>query len=290
MALPSPPAMTTLQIAGRRVAYRELGEGGVPLLLLHGYTGASEDFDPVLAGLAGRRRVVAVDFPGHGGSAGPDDPAAHSLVAAATWTLQVADALGLDEFALLGHSMGGLVAQRVAAAASQRLRALVLSATGLGAPRDEVSEPLMRMALTARDQGLEAAFEVVNTAFAESDLDPGFLAERRKREDELRARYLRLPVAAVVGGASALVTAMPLGAFLRGIDVPVLVIHGEHDYVWTPAEQALLARTIRGARRAVVPGTFHSPQWEDPQRWLDRVVEFLEAADEQPVKPRRVGR
>lgn len=48
------------------------------------------------------------------------------------------DSLGLGEFPLLGHLLGGLVAQRVAATASHRLRALVLSATGLGAPRDDV--------------------------------------------------------------------------------------------------------------------------------------------------------
>lgn len=282
--------MTTLRIADRPVAYREFGHGGVPLLLLHGYTGGREDFDPVLEGLAAQRRVIAVDLPGHGESPGGDDPASYSLAATTAWTLELADALGLDEFALLGHSMGGLVAQRVAAAASQRLRAVVLSATGLGAPREEVTDPLTRVAVTARDQGVEAAFQVAAAAFAESDLDPDFLAERRKREDELRARYLRMSVAAVVGGARALLTAMPLGAFLRGIDVPVLVIHGEHDYVWTPTEQALLTRTIRGARRVVVPGTFHSPQWEDPEAWLVPVAEFLRTADERPVKPRRGGR
>jgi len=271
--------MTTLEIAGRTVAYSELGDGGVPLLLLHGYTGGREDFDPVLAGLADGRRVIAVDFPGHGGSEGDDDPAAHGLAVTSAWTLEVADALGLEEFSLLGHSLGGLVAQRVAAAASHRLRALVLSATGLGAPRDEITEPLTRVALAARDQGLEAAFEVTAAAFAECDLDPDFLAERRKREPELRARYLRLPVPAVVGGARALLNAMPLGAFLRGIDVPVLVIHGEHDYVWMAAEQALLARTVLGARRVVVPGTFHSPQLEHPEAWLRLVVPFLETAE-----------
>ncbi len=270
--------MRMLEIAGRAVALVERGEGGVPLLLLHGYTGSKEDFAPVLDALAADRRVVALDLPGHGGSLGPDDPGAYGLAASARWVLEAADTLGLGEFHLLGHSMGGLVAQRVASAASQRLVSLVLASTGLGALREEVAEVAVRAAVAARDEGLGAAFDAHQTAMVEAGLDPrpvpGGLTEA-----ELRDRFRRLHPAAVVGGARALVTAMPLGAFLRGIDVPVLVVHGERDWAWTPPEQALLARSVRGARLAVVPDAVHSPQMENPRAWLAAVTPFLAAAD-----------
>lgn len=264
-----------VDVDGAPVAYREAGEGpGPPLLLVHGFTGSKEDFDPVLDDLARDRRVVALDLPGHGESRGSDDPTAYGLSSAATWLLRAADALGLGEHHLLGHSMGGLIAQRVAAAASQRLHSLILMDTGVGAVREEVGDHLTRMATTAREEGMAAAFEVVRSAPRPHARPPA-----PELEQFLRERFLSLNPAAVVGGASSLITAMPLGAFLRGIDIPVLVIHGEHDDAWTAEEQILLARSVRGAELVVIPDSVHSPQRENPKAWLEAVTDFLERAD-----------
>lgn len=275
--------MPTIRMDGRRVDYSSAGAGTrPPLLLVHGYTGSKEDFEPVLDGLAGDRPVVAVDLPGHGGSEGTTDPDGYALAASAAWLVRFADAVGLGDHHLLGHSMGGLISQRVAAAASQRLRSLVLASSGLGALRREAADAVARVAVVARDDGLEAAYEESQRRYAELDLDPGAMVARKAREDYVRRRYLALEVAAVVGGARNLITAMPLGAFLLGIDIPVLVLHGEADYAWTPAEQALLARTVRGAELAVVPDSYHSPQLENPSAWLDAVAPFLRRADALP--------
>ncbi|MPZ74064.1 MAG: alpha/beta fold hydrolase [Nitriliruptorales bacterium] len=266
----------TTTVDGRVTTYHEAGDGGGhPILLVHGYTGSADDFDPVLGGLAMDRRVVAVDLPGHGGSEGPDDEDVYGLTASSAWLLRFADAVGLDEFHLLGHSMGGLVVQRTAAAASQRLYSLVLMATGLGALREEACDLVVRMAVAARDHGIQAAWREVQSRPPRSvaaAVDP-------VREEFVRRRFMAFKPAALVGGARNLIAAEPLGAFLRGIDIPVLVIHGEHDDAWTPAEQALLARTIRRARHVVVPGAVHSPQWENTDYWLKSVRTFLSEAD-----------
>jgi pimeloyl-ACP methyl ester carboxylesterase len=271
--------MPTLRLDGRSAAYLDQGSGDPPLVLVHGYTGAKEDWAPVLGALAEDRRVVALDLPGHGDSEGLDDPDAYGLAATAQWVLRVVGWLGLGDVHLLGHSMGGLVAQRVALAASQRLRSLVLMATGLGALREEVGDRLTQVAAVAREQGLEAAFELSQRLMAAVEFDPQTRLEREARVEELRARYLRLAPAAVVGGANNLVTALPLEAFLRGIDIPVLVVHGDKDYAWTPAEQRLLWRTVNGAQLAVVPDAYHSPQWDNPRAWLEAVRGFLAWVD-----------
>src|SRR3712207_6434966 len=123
--------MTTLTIDGRRAAYVRAGAGrAAPLLLVHGFSGSKEDFDVVVEELGTDRPVIAVDLPGHGESEEPDDPSAYGLAALAGWVLRFADEAGLEEFHLLGHSMGGLVAQRTAAIASHRLASLTLMATG----------------------------------------------------------------------------------------------------------------------------------------------------------------
>ncbi len=273
--------MTTITIDGRPVAYRERDGGpGAPLLLVHGFTGSKEDFDAVVDGLAADRRVVAVDLPGHGGSAGPDDPAAYGLAVTAAWVLRAADVLGLGEFALLGHSLGGLVAQRVASTSSQRLRCLVLADTGVGALREEAAEVVTRIALAARDRGLAAAWEEVRRRpAADGGLRASVTPDDPAREAFVHRRLLSLNPVAVVGGARALIGAVPLGAFLRGIDIPVLVVAGEDDDYWTVAEQRLLAAVTAGAEFAVVPGAAHVPQLENPGYWLKVVRDFLARAD-----------
>lgn len=263
--------MPTLRTDGRTVAYDSAGDGpGAPLLLVHGFTGGRDDFAGVLDRLGAQRRAVAVDLPGHGGSAGPDDPSAYGLSALADWALRVAGALGLEGFHLLGHSLGGLVAQRVAAAASQHLRSLVLMDTGLGAPREEAARRAARVAVAARDEGPEAALDASQAG--------GVPLDSEQRRAAL-SRFRALNPVAVVGSARGLVQATPLGAFLRGIDLPVLVVHGVDDDVWTPSQQRLLAATIPGAEHVVVPRAGHSPQRDNPEAWLAAVNGFLGRVD-----------
>ena len=263
-------------VDGRRVTYLRAGNSrATPLVLVHGFTGSKDDFAPVLDSLAADRPVIAVDLPGHGESEGTDDPAAYGLSTTSAWLLRFVDEIGLEDFHLLGHSMGGLVVQRTAAVASQRLASLILMSTGLGALREEAGDHVTNVAIAARDQGVAAAWEVGLQRPAREFVLP---ADPQREEFHYR-RFHALPAAAIVGGARNLISAAPLGAFLYGIDIPVLVIHGEHDDAWLPSEQALLARTIAGARLVVVPDAVHSPQLENRDYWTKAVTGFLAEAD-----------
>jgi pimeloyl-ACP methyl ester carboxylesterase len=160
--------------------------------------------------------------------------------------------------------------------ASQRLRSLILMSTGLGALREEAGDHMVRVALAARDRGMAAAWDEVLQRPANEFAQP----PDPDRVKFVHRRWHALDPAAVVGGVRNLIGAAPLGAFLYGIDIPVLVVTGEHDDAWTPAEQALLARTIAGARHVVVPGAVHSPQMENADYWLKAVRGFLAEADD----------
>ena len=267
----------TTTVDGRPVTYLKAGGARTtPLLLVHGFTGSKEDFAPVLDALAADRPVVAVDLPGHGGSEGTDDPAAYGLGVSASWLLRFADEIGLEDFHLLGHSMGGLVVQRTAAIASQRLQSLILMSTGLGALREGAADHVAAVAQAAHDEGMAAAWDAnlkrPQPAWQGAARDP-------ERDAFVYRRYLGLSPAAIVGGARNLINAAPLGAFLYGIDIPVLVVSGEHDDAWTLDEQAMLARTVAGARHVIVPDSAHSPQIENRDYWLKAVLEFLAEAD-----------
>src|SRR5580765_970969 len=91
------------------------GEGGRPLLLIHGFTGAKEDFTDWLDPLAKRGwHAVAPDLRGHGGSAHPEQETDYSFEIFAADMVKLTDALGWDRFVVLGHSMGGMIAQVLA--------------------------------------------------------------------------------------------------------------------------------------------------------------------------------
>src|SRR4051812_33810559 len=108
----------------------EAGDGGRPLLLLHGFTANRAEVADVLAPLAAWGwHAVAPDLRGHGRSDHPADAAAYSFEILADDVLALADHLHWERFVLLGHSMGGAVAQLVALDRPERLTGLVLAST-----------------------------------------------------------------------------------------------------------------------------------------------------------------
>src|SRR3954468_18845733 len=114
----------------------DAGKGGRPFLLVHGFTGAKEDFTDWLDPLAARGwHAVAPDLRGHGGSAHPDKETDYSFEIFADDMVRLADALGWDRFVLLGHSMGGMIAQQLAlSTAGARLDGLILMDTSPSTP------------------------------------------------------------------------------------------------------------------------------------------------------------
>jgi pimeloyl-ACP methyl ester carboxylesterase len=103
--------------------YAEHGEGR-PLVLLHGGIGSTEMFAPALPALAARRRVVAVDFPGHGRSPDVDRPLRPDLLADDIAAL--IEDLGIAPADVLGYSLGGETAFRLAVRHPAAVRRLVL--------------------------------------------------------------------------------------------------------------------------------------------------------------------
>jgi pimeloyl-ACP methyl ester carboxylesterase len=106
-----------VQVGEVKLAIAEAGLGGRPLLLLHGFTGSKEDFSDWLDPLAELGwHAVAPDHRGHGESSKPKGVGAYSMSILAHDSVALVDTLGWHRYALLGHSMGGYVAQLVALA------------------------------------------------------------------------------------------------------------------------------------------------------------------------------
>lgn len=255
----------------------EAGAGGRPLLLLHGFTGAGTDFADHLDALAEAGfHAVAPTQRGHLDSAAPPDEADYSLDRFAIDALALADALGWARFTLLGHSMGGMVAQVLVLTAPERVESLVLMDT---CPGPVAIDPVTAngAAQLVRAEGMDAL------ADAMAALGPGpletpaaaRLRETRPELDELNDRKLRGSAAPMYAAMATEMLAQDdrLGA-LRTLDLPTLVVVGELDAPFRAASERL-AEAIPGALLEVVADAGHSPQVEAPEAWAKVVLGFL---------------
>ena len=255
----------------------EAGAGGRPFLLLHGFTGAKEDFAGHLDHLAAAGwHVVAPDQRGHGASDKPADEADYGFDALAGDALGLADALGWDRFVLLGHSMGGMVAQVVALGAPDRVDGLVLMDTGHG-PVPVERDMVERAASLCREVGMAAFADVLDRA-GPSPLETEAarkLKEARPDLVEANARKIRACSPAMYSAmALAMLDADDRLADLARVAVPTLVLVGELDGPFVKASRRM-ADAIPGARLEVVPDAGHSPQEEAPELWAKALTSFL---------------
>ncbi len=258
---------------------------GPGLLLVHGFGGAKEDFADHVGALAVDHTVVVADHRGHGASDGPDDPAAYSAAAHSpdthsferlvTDTFAVADALGLERFRLLGHSMGGMVARRMVLERPERIEALVLMDTAPG-PIPSFDVDLMDAGgIVALTQGKAALKELLdlgtplNTPAYERLLAerPGYQEFQDQKWDALSEVMWGVLVSVIAHQAN------DLPEFAT-ITCPTLVIVGELDQPFLAPSRAM-AEAIPDARLAVIPDAGHSPQFENPEAWISLLKEFL---------------
>jgi pimeloyl-ACP methyl ester carboxylesterase len=271
---------TGVHLGDVRLAIAEAGIGGRPLMLVHGFTGAKEDFTDFLEPLAeGGWHAVAPDLRGHGASDHPADEESYSLAIIAADLLALADALGWGRFVLLGHSMGGMVAQHLLLAEPERVRGLVLMDTTHG-PVDWVEADTAALAAAVvREEGIAALMEALKLLRADDPLmTPAFLRlleEKPGYSEFCDAKLLASAPAMWLAMASALLTQPDRLDLLAEVDVPTLVIVGEQD---TPfiAHGERMAKTIPGARLAIIPDAGHSPQFENPGAWWSELSSFLE--------------
>ncbi len=258
----------------------EAGAGQRPLLLVHGFTGAKEDFTDWLGQLAALGwHAVAPDLRGHGASSMPAAESAYSFELMAGDCLRLADALGWDSFVLLGHSMGGMIAQFMALAAPGRLTGLILMDTAPG-PLSNLDPDLVNAAVSiVRTEGMGRLAEMM--AEVEGPLitpaNRRLLAERpgyaefedRKFRGTSPAMYAALaPVFITI--EDRLEKLAPVLASL-----PVLVIVGEQDKPFTGPSQAMAAALGQGTTLAVISDAGHCPQFENTAEWWTALETYL---------------
>jgi len=250
--------------------YRETTGSGPDLVLLHGWGLHGGIFDALAAALTATHRVTRLDLPGHGHS--PFEPPFEDLDSLASL---VADSLPAA-CTLVGWSLGGLVALRLAAMRTPQVRRLVLVAT---TPRF-VAGPDWSHGL-ASEVVEEFALELARDHRAVLDR---FLALQARGDERQRAliRELRLLVhqreaprpAALAAGLDVLREA-DLRVETRHVRAPTLVIGGAYDRLTPPAAGRYLAEHVPSARHVLMPRASHAPFLSHPDGFLHALGAFL---------------
>ncbi len=248
---------------GISIHVEERGTGDVSLVFLHYYGGSSRTWKYVTARLAPNFHTIAIDHRGWGESDAPAD--GYCLIDLAADAEGVIAALKLRRYVLIGHSMGGKVAQLMASRQPAGLAGLVLVAPSPPSP--------MVMPAQAREM---MAGAYVSRETVEATIDTVLTAKPLSAEDREQV------IADSLRGAPQAKVAWPrftsledIAAEVGDIDVPTLVIAGASDRVDPPIRlQAELLPRIPQAVMHILPGTGHLSMLESPDAVAALIAEF----------------
>ncbi|MBP1207382.1 pimeloyl-ACP methyl ester carboxylesterase/ketosteroid isomerase-like protein [Duganella sp. 1411] len=257
-----------IETNGTRIHVRQQGGGELALVFLHYYGGSSRTWDPVAAKLSGRYRIVAIDHRGWGES---DAPAhGYGIADLSADAEGVIHTLGLQRYILVGHSMGGKVAQLMASQRPAGLEGIVLIAPSPPSPMALSEE--QRATLAGAYQSRQSVEFVIDNVLTAKPLDAASRAQ--VIEDSLKGAPQAKAAWPDVGMREDITKAV------SSIDVPTIVISGEHDQVdrVTTLQAELLPR-IPHAALHVLPGVGHLSPLEAPEAIAQKIAWFIEAIE-----------
>jgi pimeloyl-ACP methyl ester carboxylesterase len=280
-----PPKPKRLRLHGHTVSYRAAGDGPL-ILLVHGITSSCQTWDRVIPGLARRHAVLAPDLAGHGASDKPRGD--YSLGAHASGLRDLMVALGHERATLVGHSLGGGIAMQFAYQFPELCERLVLvDSGGLGR---EVS-PLLRAAtlpgselvlpLLAASRLLDAG-ALLGSALGRVGLRFGTDLEEIARghgtlsDAGSRAAFLHT-LRSVVDPGGQRVNATNRLYLAAGM--PLQLIWGERDSIIPVAHARAAHKRLPGSRLAVFSRSGHFPQLDEPERFLEALIDFMDETE-----------
>jgi proline iminopeptidase len=283
----------TIPAPGGNVWYRTVGEGGVPLLCLHGGPGMSHDYIATLGDLADRRKVVFYDQLGCGKSDRPDDPALWTIERSVAEVEAVREALGLTRFHLFGNSWGGWLAAQYVLDRQPDLVSLTISSSPPSVERCVREMNELRRQLPADvqkvldDHEARQFFQCPEYTAAimvfykrhlcrlepwpegvEQALGPGFGA----------GPYMTMWGPSEFGPVIGNLNGWDITDRLREIRVPTLLTVGRYDEMW-PSHMADMQVGIPGSELVVFEQSSHMAFQEEREAYMATMNRFLDRAE-----------
>jgi pimeloyl-ACP methyl ester carboxylesterase len=253
-------------VDGRAIPYEDTGGDGMPVVLAHGFFMDGSMFDPQVAALRDRYRLITYDERGHGAAA--DHPGPYTYWDLAEDLAGLLDHLGIERAVVGGMSQGGFVALRLALRHPERVIGLVLLDSQAGVELEEK----------------RAEYEAMRSVWEEdgpSELMAGMVAAIILGDYPGNPHWIRRWIARYPTGLGQIYTTLmdrdDITARLPEIQAPALVVHGEDDAA-IPMEraEALCAGLAGCSGIVVVPGGSHSANLNRPEPVNAAMAAFLD--------------
>ncbi|NWG15983.1 MAG: alpha/beta hydrolase [Chloroflexi bacterium] len=280
-------------VDGYRLAYVTAGDPSAPpVVMVHGWLSHARIWRQTLDALRDSHYCVALDLLGHGFSDKPPD-GDYSIPAQAARVLRLADALGLDTFAYMGHSMGGMIGLYIASTAAPERVTRLIDVSGVANGR---LSPYVRRLLTpiyATGAIFPAIWSFSRVAMRwrwyAITYDRALYADPRRAFEPVESedRQMALMPGNEIPAYRDLqaIAALDLTEALARVQAPTLVLFGKSDGT-VPVENGHLAhRRIPNSRLVLLDDCGHIPMTEQPLAYLDAVQAFLA----EPTAPRVVS-
>jgi 3-oxoadipate enol-lactonase len=248
---------------GVRVRYRRRGTGPI-VVLLSGYAASSRCFDALAERIEGERTVVAIDNRGAGASDVPRGE--YTVEELAEDARAVLEHLSLGSAVLVGHSMGGFIALRLALTHRELVSRLVLLSTaalGYAGASERARRALFRTSGSAR----EIIAGILDVGLGSRTRGAGGKARARFEADLLAAP----PRGRGVAGQRAAISRFDMRDELHLVAPPAVVVHGDEDEIIPLTRAGELALNLPDARLMTLPGVGHFPMAEA----LDEVASIV---------------
>jgi len=264
-----------VDVDGLHIHYKDTGPKDAPvLLLLHGFASSLQTWDAWSTQLEPHYRVIRLDLPGFG-MTGPSPVHDYSEENDLATLTHFVDKLGLSNFSVIGHSMGGKMAWGLAASMPNRVKALVLMAPdGFPATKDIGSKPYAMPSIMG-----VIKFSLPKYLVKKS-IEPAFF-DVNALDDRLVNRYydmLRAPGvrAAILARSNQTIYTDPVPRLLK-ITAPTLLIWGEQDQMIPSSNAQSYANVLAKSQTILLPKLGHLLQEEQPEVAVKHVAEFLDA-------------
>lgn len=271
---------------GLKVHYRDQGKrDGPTLVLVHGFAASLHTWEPWVARLGSRYRIITLDLPGFGLTSAPEG---YTLTRSAFVDVvdQVTTRLGVTKFVLAGNSMGGGVAWNYALAHPDKLEGLVLvDAAGWPQQRSGGRDGPFIFKVLKNPVGRVLIKDLDTTAMTRAGLKDAFAPTPRMVDDAMVARYVEMSrapghkdiILGLMGGYDPADAASK--EKLGKITVPTLILHGDTDRLIPVGNARLFADAIPGSTLIIYPKVGHVPMEQiadksaaDLDGWLETRV------------------
>ena len=250
------------------LAYSDEGQGA-PIIFLHAFPLNRTTWEPQVADLSDRYRVVTIDLRGHGES---DAPAwRYTLDLFAEDVNGLLEQLGIPRATFVGLSMGGYILFALYRKRPALFQSLVLADTRATADTPEAKAARFSMAQIAYRRGASAIADLMLPKL----LSPASYEHRADLRDHVRTIIAGNQVSGIVGDLMAMEERPDSTPLLPTISVPTLVIVGEEDLASPPEEMEGLAKRIPGSTFVRIPQAGHLSNVENPGAFNAAVLNFL---------------